>query len=256
MIDTHCHLDDQQFSADLPDVLQRSRDANVDRWMLIGYDPERWDTVIEMARTIDGMFHTLGVHPSCAQQWDDAVEARLRDQLVATSARAIGEAGLDFYRDNAPFSVQERAFSDQLTIARDLDLPVVIHMRAAEEEMLSMLSDGRPLPTLIFHSFDGTRALMDFILATRSYVGVGGLATRQKTVALRELLTRVPMDRILLETDSPYLVPARQKDRRNQPAHVATIATMMAATFGMTPAALASQTTANAEQVFGLTHDK
>lgn len=255
MIDTHCHLDDDQFAHDLEHVLQRSRDAGVNRWILIGYDPDRWDQAIDLASHHEGMSHTLGVHPACAHVWNDITALRLREQLATSGACGIGEAGLDFYRDNAPYDIQARAFGAQLEIAADLNVPVVIHMRAAEQEMLQILSDGRSLPTLIFHSFDGSDKLMDFVLATGSYVGIGGLATRQGSVELRSLLTSVPMERILLETDSPYLVPARQKDRRNQPAHIATIAAMMADVLGTDPPTLAAQTTRNAERVFGLTDD-
>jgi TatD DNase family protein len=175
--------------------------------------------------------------------------------LATSGACGIGEAGLDFYRDNAPYDVQAKAFGAQLEIAVELGLPLVIHMRAAEDDIIRILSDGRTLPTLIFHSFDGGEKLMSFALETGSYVGVGGLATRQGSVGLRLLLTNVPMERILLETDSPYLVPAREKDRRNQPAHIATIASMMADVLGTDPQTLAAQTTENAERVFGLTND-
>lgn len=255
MIDTHCHLDDHQFANDLDDVLDASRRANVSRWVLIGYDPDRWEDAISLANQCEGMAHTVGVHPSCAEQWSDEVALRLTDLAVSSNAVGIGEAGLDFYRDNASSDVQAVAFTGQLQIAVDLSLPVIIHMRDAEAELLEVLSSAPRLPTLIFHSFEGTEKLMDFALDTGSYVGVGGLATRQKSDKLRTLLSCVPMERILLETDSPYLVPARQKDRRNQPAHIATIATMMAAYFGTTPQLLAQATTTNAERVFGLRND-
>lgn len=255
MIDTHCHLDDHQFANDLDEVLQNSRQSNVSRWVLIGYDPDRWDDAILMSNQNDGMVHTLGVHPACAEQWSDEIALRLVDTVRASKAVGIGEAGLDFYRDNAPLEIQSAAFAAQLDIAHELQLPIVIHMREAEPEMLELLQSRSQLPTLIFHSFDGSNRLMDFAIESGSFVGIGGLATRQKSDMLREQLQRVPMERILLETDSPYLVPARQKDRRNQPAHIATIASMMAAHLGTTPDHLAALTTANAERVFGLTHE-
>lgn len=255
MIDTHCHLDDHQFADDLAAVIARSREANVNQWVLIGYDPLRWKDAVKLAASIPGMRHTLGVHPACAEQWSEEIAHLLQQEAMATRAVAIGEAGLDFYRDNAPLEVQAPAFTGQLQVARQLGLPVIIHMRDAEDEMLELLRAETDLPTLIFHSFDGTGKLMDYVIETGSYVGIGGLATRQKSEALRAQLTRVPTDRILLETDSPYLVPARQKHRRNQPAHIATIADMMGEHLGMTPASLAAHTTENAIRVFGLNHD-
>lgn len=255
MVDTHCHLDDRQFANDLFEVLENARRANVLQWVLIGYDPHRWDDVVELSRQHAGLSHSLGVHPAEAEQWTDTLATQLVDLARETGAVAIGEAGLDFYRDNAPLAVQERAFVGQLDIAADLDLPLVIHMRDAEEEVIRILSTAERLPTLIFHSFDGSARLRDFALDLGGYVGVGGLATRQSSEDLRALLAAVPMERLLLETDSPYLVPARQKIRRNEPAHIATIAGMMAQYLGTSPEELAAQTTANARHVFGLSND-
>lgn len=255
MTDTHCHLDDQQFESDLEYVISASRAANVKSWILIGYDPARWSGATALSASTDGMYHSLGVHPALATAWDNTVAQRLRHELVESKAVAVGEAGLDFYRDNAPIDIQEPAFVGQLHIAAELDLPLIIHMRDADTDILRILRSEANLPRLVFHSFDGGAEVMDFVLESQSWVGVGGLATRQKSSDLRELLARVPSDRLLLETDSPYLVPAKQKDRRNQPSMVAVIATMIAEYLEMTPEELARTTTANAEHLFGLTHD-
>lgn len=255
LIDTHCHLDDHQFTNDLDAVLANSRAVNVNQWVLIGYDPERWRSAIDLTRQHDGMYIALGVHPACAQQWSETTPGLLGNLAQSAGAVAIGEAGLDFYRDNAPLDIQEQAFVDQLQLAHELGLPLIVHMRDAEEQMLRILRAMPHLPTMVFHSFDGSAKLMDFALETGSYVGIGGLATRQKSDELRMLLARVGTNRIVLETDSPYLVPARQKDRRNQPAHVATVAEMMAPYLGMTPQELAVCSTANAMHLFGMKND-
>jgi TatD DNase family protein len=251
MIDTHCHLDDPSFAEDLDEVLAASRRAGVTRWILIGYAPGRWDDVAAMADGIAGMAYTLGVHPSHAQEWTPEIETRLRGALAESSAVAVGEFGLDFYRDNAPFEVQKTAMVGQLRIARDLGLPAIFHMRDAEEEMLKILDEQEALPRMVFHSFDGSARLTDWILEHEAWVGVGGLATRQKSEGLREELRRIPLDRLVLETDSPYLVPARQKDRRNVPAHVRTVAGLLAELFDMTLDDIAHATTRNAEDLFG-----
>ncbi len=255
MIDTHCHLDDHQFESDLEYVISASRTANVRRWILIGYDPVRWPSAIALSASTDGMYHSLGVHPALATVWDDTVAQRLRQELVESKAVAVGEAGLDFYRDNAPLDIQEPAFVGQLRIAAEIGLPLIIHMRDANADIIRILRSEATLPRLVFHSFDGSTEVIDFVIESQSWVGIGGLATRQKSSELREMLARVPSDRLLLETDSPYLVPAKQKDRRNQPSMVAVIATMMAETLETTPEELARTTTANAEHLFGLPHD-
>lgn len=251
MIDTHCHLDDAAFADDLDSVLDSSRAANVVGWILIGYAPDRWGSVIEMAKGIPGMSHTLGVHPSHSGEWDDSMAIQLRDRLQSSGAVAVGEFGLDFYRDNPPLEVQREAMIGQLAVARDIALPAVFHMRSAETEMLDILASQRELPRMLFHSFEGTSALADFIVDRGAFVGVGGLATRQRSVDLREQLRRIPLDSIVLETDSPYLVPARQKDRRNVPAHVRTVALFLADFYGIPVHDLISQTTRNAERLFG-----
>lgn len=251
MIDTHCHLDDGAFASDLDSVLESSRAAGVCAWILIGYAPDRWQHASDMARDIPGMAHALGVHPSHAREWSPTVGDRLRDMLTSTGAVAVGEFGLDFFRDNAPIEIQREALIGQLAIARDLGLPAIFHMRDAEDEMLDVIEAEPALPRMVFHSFDGGSRLTRFILDHDAFVGVGGLATRQKSVALREQLRAIPLSRIILETDSPYLVPARQKDRRNVPGHVRTVATFLADFHGVTIDEIASATTANAEHLFG-----
>lgn len=251
MIDTHCHLDDPSFGDDIDAVLQASRNVGVHAWIIVGFAPDRWNSAIRMARDIEGLAHMLGVHPANAREWNDDTANRLRHLLGSTGARAVGEIGLDFYRDNAPYEIQRRAFVDQLQIARDLALPVVFHMRDAEDEMLEILEQERDVPRMVFHSFDGSERLTRFILAHDAVVGVGGLSTRQKSEQLREQLRRIPLSSMILETDSPWLIPARQKARRNTPAQVRTVATFLADHLGCTLQDVARETTATAESVFG-----
>lgn len=251
MIDTHCHLDDDAFAKDLDNVLESSRNAGVRAWLLIGYAPDRWGQVAAMSASISGMSHSFGVHPSHARKWSAEVEQRLWDGLESTGAVAVGEFGLDFFRDNASLEIQRNAMIGQLRVAREIDLPAIFHMRDAEDEMLQILEAETTLPRMVFHSFDGSSRLVDFILAHDAVVGVGGLATRQKSEALRQQLRRIPLGSIILETDSPYLVPARQADRRNVPSHVRTVAEFLADFYDMPFEDIARITTHNAEAMFG-----
>lgn len=251
LIDTHCHLDDPSFLEDLDKVLSSSRDAGVVAWIMVGFSPAHWDAAMRMSTEIPGMAHMLGVHPSHAAEWNDDIRRRLADALVASKSRAIGEIGLDFYRDNAPLAVQERALVDQLDLARELDLPVVFHLRDAEPQMLAILERQPSLPRMVFHSFDGTARLTRFILDLNAYVGVGGLATRLKSEAIRAQLRDIPLGSMVLETDSPYLVPARQKVRRNTPANISIIAGFLAELLDCSVDEVARQTTLTSESIFG-----
>jgi TatD DNase family protein len=193
----------------------------------------------------------LGVHPSSADAWSDDTRAALRRQIEETGAVAIGEIGLDFLRRAPEPDVQRRALIEQLDLALECDLPVVIHMRESEAELLRLLTDRTTLPPLLFHSYDGGPELTDFILATGSFVGVGGLATRQKSGRLRAELQRIPLAQIVLETDAPYLIPARQRGRRNTPAQVRTVASFLANLTANDDETISTTTTRNAFTYFG-----
>ena len=251
LVDTHCHLDDIAFSGDLADVLQESRDAGVVAWINVGFSPDRWDAAMSMAREIPGMGHMLGLHPGHAEEWNEKTRKSLIKALVDSRARAVGEIGLDFYRDNATLGVQRRALIDQMDIAREMDLPVVFHLRDAEEQMLEILEREKVLPRMVFHSYDGTERLTRFINDHGAVVGVGGLATRQKSTTLREQLRKIPLKAMVLETDAPYLVPARQKVRRNTPARLRIVADFLAHHLGVAIEDVARETTMTAESIFG-----
>jgi len=251
LIDTHCHLDDESFAEDLDQVLAESVRAGVRGWINVGFEPARWASTIDLAERTPGMSIMLGVHPSSADAWSDQTRSTLRRRIEETGAVAIGEIGLDFFRPVPDPAVQRRAFIEQLDLALECDLPVVIHMRESEAVMLRLLTDRTTLPPLLFHSYDGGPELTDFILVTGSFVGVGGLATRQKSERLRAELQRIPLAQIVLETDAPYLIPARQRGRRNTPAQVRTIASFLANLTENDDETISTTTTRNAFTYFG-----
>ena len=249
-VDTHCHLDDQAFAADLDDVLARSRQAGVTHWINVGFNPDRWAGSIVLAERYAGMDFMLGVHPGDASCWTGSVPSDLERTIAVSRPVAIGEIGLDFFRGETNVHQQVQAFNDQLDLAMVANLPVVIHMRDAERQVLETLSARRELPRLLFHSFDGSTSLTDWVIASGAFVGVGGLATRSKSTALREQLARLPIDRLVLETDSPYLVPNGFKHRRNTPESIPRIATMLGTLLDRPLADIAAHTTANAGRFF------
>ncbi|MEJ7900226.1 MAG: TatD family hydrolase [Thermomicrobiales bacterium] len=249
-VDTHCHLDDDSFGADLDAVLDRSRALGVSRWINVGFNPDRWQPSIDLADRYSGMSFMLGLHPGDAARWTDDVQADLRELAERVPLVAIGEIGLDFYRGETNGEEQVAAFQAQLDLALEHSLPATIHMRSAEHQILEVLNSRRRTPPLVFHSFDGSQELTNWILANDAYVGVGGLATRTKSHLIHQQIRRLPVDRLLLETDSPYLVPNGFKHRRNTPESITRIASFVATLLDTDVGHIASQTTRNAERCF------
>jgi len=249
-VDTHCHLDDDSFGTDLDDVLERSRRLGVRRWINVGFNPDRWQPSIELAARHPGMSFMLGVHPGDADRWNEQVQSDLRQLVDRHRPVAIGEIGLDFYRGETNVDQQVAAFNAQLNLALEHSLPAAIHMRSSELLVLDVLRSRPRTPRLVFHSFDGSEALTGWIVANDAYAGVGGLATRTKSQHIHRQLKRLQLERLLLETDSPYLVPNGFKHRRNTPESVPKIAEFLAKLLDTDVESVASQTTRNAERFF------
>ena len=251
-VDTHTHLDDPAFDRDRDEVLAAAQAAGVARIVNIGYRPARWRTTIALAERHPFVAMALGVHPHHADEFTADTADHLAATVVRCGAVAIGEIGLDYFRDGPDATIQRRAFAAQLELAQWLDRPIVVHQRAAEADLIEVLTNFSDLPPLVLHSFDGSRRLAR-LAAERGYVvGVGGLATRAASAELRDVLASVPVEAIVLETDSPYLTPAGAQDRRNTPANVPLIAARLASVWGLTPAELACRTSETAKRVFNL----
>lgn len=252
LIDTHCHLDDDAFDNDLSAVIDSARSVGVDRFINIGYDPGSWGRTLALAAQYPGISYVLGIHPNSAEQWSSDTKGALVRLLERESPVAIGETGLDFFREHADHDAQRQAFREQLELARTFGLPVVIHMRGAvEAEIMETLRDF-PDVRAILHSFDGSAELRAFLLDRGDAFGVGGLMTRASSGELREVLKGVPVESIVLETDSPYLIPKGAKDRRNTPASVSIVAEALAKLLERDVHDVARITTENAHRVFGL----
>jgi TatD DNase family protein len=250
-VDTHAHLDEPAFDHDRDAVLATAAAAGVRRVINVGYRPERWRTTIELVRASPLVRHMLGLHPQHAGEWS----RRTRDALIAlvdsTAPVAIGEIGFDFFRDGPDASIQNAAFHDQVAIAAERGLPIVIHQRAAEDALISALTSNHDARQVLLHSFEGTNRLADLANDRGCYVGVGGLATRAGSEGLRQTLQAISLDRVVLETDSPYLTPAGVQARRNTPANIPLIAERLAPIWGVDHATFAAATTRNAERFFG-----
>ncbi len=255
LVDTHAHLDDGRLRGDLGGVLARARAAGVGQVVAIGTTAQDSGDVADLAEEHPGVFAAVGVHPNEAADadprsgWARVVGLAARPRVVA-----IGETGLDRHRDRTPFPVQQHWFGLHLDLARDRDLPVVIHSREAEDDILAQLAAlGRPIRGVL-HSFTGdwdrARSFLDLGL----YLSFAGMLTfaNRALDPLREAAARAPLDRVLVETDSPYLTPHPFRGQVNEPARVALSAARLAELRGLTPEELARATTANARRLFAL----
>jgi TatD DNase family protein len=252
IVDTHTHLDDAAFDADRDSVIEASRVAGVRHFINIGYAPDRWESSRLLNERHPDIDVALGLHPQLAGRFDAALLRALGSAIEAISPVAVGETGFDFSRTAPLFEEQQKAFHGQLEIAAATGLPVIVHQRDASDALITELDTWPNLAPIVLHSFDGTQRLADWARERGCFVGIGGLATRQSSQTLRELLVRIPVDRLLLETDSPYLAPPGSGSRRNNPANLPGIATALGPLWNLNGEELCRLTSRNAVGLFGL----
>jgi TatD DNase family protein len=257
MIDSHCHLADEAFAADLEEVVRRARDAGLERAFVIlaAGDANEAARAARVETLWPDVRCAIGVHPHSAHAFAgrvDEVASVVRTQLDATpSARAIGEIGLDYHYDFSPRDVQHGVFRAQVRLARERRLPVVIHTREADEDTIAILrEEGGGEVTGVLHCFTGTPALRDAGLALGLYISVAGILTFPKAQDLRDTVRAVPVERLLTETDSPFLAPVPHRGKRNEPAHVARVVEALANVQNMDAGELGRRTAANFHTLF------
>ncbi len=265
LIDSHAHMDDKAFEADRPEVLRRAREAGVAAVVTIGVadSPAGIEAAVRLAETIPDepdmpvLFATVGVHPHDARRLEPAWYDRLAELARRPKVVGIGEIGLDYHYMHSPKDVQRKVFEGQLDLARRLGLPVVIHSREAEEETLAILeaaareAEGGRLRGVV-HCFSGSEAMARRVLDLGLHLSFTGVVTFPKAETLREIARKVPLERLLVETDCPYLAPVPYRGKRNEPARVVHVAEALAATFGRPVEEIAEATTHNAVDLFRL----
>ena len=257
MIDSHCHLADDAFAADLEAVIARARAGGLERTLII-LEAGNLKEAAQAARVAELWPDTrvaIGVHPHQAHQFADHPERAadvVRDQVASTpDARAIGEIGLDYHYDFSPRDVQQRVFTAQVRLARELDRPVVIHTREADEDTVRILqTEGAQELRGVIHCFTGTPRLAEACLALGFLISLAGIITFPKAGELRDTVRRLPADRVLAETDSPFLAPVPYRGKRNEPAHVAHVIAALADLLHVGREELARLTTANFHSLF------
>lgn len=231
----------------------RAAEAGVGRLIVPAIDLDNTRAVLALAEQFEGIYAAVGVHPNSAAGWQDDWLDELRDFARHRKVVAIGEIGLDYYWDKTPADMQRRAFFLQLVLAAELALPVIIHNREASTDVIEQLAasplNGSERPGVL-HSFSGDWAMAEAALEMGFYLGFTGPLTYKKADQLREIAARVPLDRILIETDSPYLTPQPFRGRRNEPAYVRMVAERLADLRGLSLEDIAQITTANAERLF------
>ena len=248
LVDAHCHLGDGAFDADREAVLARARAAGVSHVVVIGTTLEDSERAAALAQGRPGLSATAGVHPHEARTWSEDSAARLRALLARPEVVAVGETGLDYHYDHSPRAAQRRAFESQLALAAELGKPVVVHARDADDDLAALLGGVRA--TVVLHSFSAGPKVFAAGMAIGAYFSFSGMITfRNWTSSVR--LSDCPADRLLVETDAPYLAPAPHRGRRNEPAFVREVALALARARGEPFAAVAQQTTANARRAFG-----
>src|SRR5262245_9923753 len=251
LVDTHCHLADPAFDADRDAVLARARSAGITHVLVIGESLDGSARAAALAHERRGLSATAGVHPHEAASWSPDTRGRVRALLAAPGVVAVGETGLDYHYLHSPRAVQREAFEAQLALGAELGKPVVVHARDADDDMAAMLRALAPRPPLVvLHSFSSGDQVWDVGLSIDAYFSFSGMITF-KNWTRTDRLTACPPDRLLLETDAPYLAPVPHRGQRNQPAFVREIAERAAALRGETLETLAQRTTANARRCFG-----
>ena len=249
LIDSHCHLDGEPFDADRDAVIERARAAGVGRMLAIGTGdgPPDLEAGIRLADKYPFIYATVGVHPHEAAKATPEIMARLRALAAHAKVVAIGEIGLDYHYDFSPRDVQRSVFIEQLQLAAEAAKPIVIHTREAWDDTLQLLAQYPPGAGGIMHCFTGGPAEAAQALALGFHLSFGGVITFPKSQAVRDAAALVPEDRLLVETDAPYLAPVPHRGKRNEPAYIVETVRKLAEVRGTTPEAIAEATTRNFE---------
>ncbi len=260
-VDTHCHLILDSFEADLEEVLERAREADVRRIVVPGIDLPTSRKAVSLAEATPGLHAAVGIHPHHAAAWSEAAGDELRDLCASPAVVAIGEIGLDYYREHAPRGTQLEALRAQLDLAGDLQLPVILHNRNSVEDLLNELEawtmhlpEGNRTRPGVLHAFSGGRKAGQRATGVGFYIGVGGPLTYPNADGQREVTAQLPLSNLLIETDAPYLAPQPRRGKRNEPAFVRFVGATLATVRGIEVNEIAERTSSNAAQLFGWNH--
>lgn len=253
LTDSHTHLNAEQFQEDQDEVIQRARDAGVTRMVNVGFNRETIPSSIALAEKYDFIYTTVGWHPVDAIDMMPGDLEWIESLCAHEKVVAIGEIGLDYYWDKSPRDVQQRVFREQIRLARKLQMPIVIHNRDAHQDILTILKEEKASEVGgIMHCFSGSWETAKQCLDMNFHISFGGPVTFKNAKQPKEVLAQVPLDRLLIETDAPYLTPHPFRGKRNESAYVRLVAETAAEIRGLTLEELAEITTNNAIRLLGL----
>ena len=267
LVDTHCHLDFHQFDNDLEDVISRAYDEKINTIINPGINIRNSQSAIKLAESYKQVYAAVGVHPNEAHSWNSADGYHIKEIAKTQKVIAIGEIGLDYYRDSTPYKIQKEVFQNQLEIAADLELPVIIHSRSASQndqkvfaELLGILDswtskleqEDSPLANRpgVLHSYSGTLDMAMRAIKMNFFIGVTGPVTFRNARKLQNMISSIPIEFILTETDAPFLTPHPYRGKRNEPKHVKLIAEKIAELHQLSFQDVESTTYKNAQRLF------
>ncbi|AKG75158.1 TatD family hydrolase [Salinicoccus halodurans] len=253
LIDTHVHLNADQYDEDLEAVMQRAEEAGVEKMVVVGFDRKTIERTMELMEKYENVYGVIGWHPVDAVDCTDEDLDWIESLSVHEKIVGIGETGLDYHWEKSPHDVQKEVFKKQIALARRVKLPIIIHNRNATEDCIEILkSEGAHEIGGIMHAFSGDESDADTIIDMNFYVSLGGPVTFKNAQEPKDIAVHVPIEKLLVETDAPFLTPHPYRGKRNEPAYVKLVAEKIAELRGMTYEDLAAQTTKNAETLFGI----
>lgn len=247
LVDSHCHLDFPDFAEELPAIVARAREAGVSHLVTISTRVKRFDQIRSIAERFDNVFCSVGTHPHQAAEEPDVTTAELVALAAHPKVVAIGEVGLDYHYDNSPREAQAHGFHTHIAAARETGLPLVIHAREADDDVAAILEaeSAKGAFPFLLHCYTGGADLAHRAVALGGYVSFSGVITFKNSAALRDLAAALPAERLLVETDAPFLAPTPHRGKRNEPSFVRETAKVLAAARGTTLEEIAARTTQN-----------
>ena len=249
-VDSHCHLDFPELAEDLPDILKSMDQNHVGRALVVAVSKPEWGRIMAMAESHSALYASVGVHPDYPDTEEPTVES-LVDAAQHPKVVAIGETGLDYYRGSEPFDWQRERFRVHIRASRQCDLPLIIHTRSAAEDTLRIMAEeGAQAPGGVMHCFTETWEVAKRAMDLNFYISFSGIVTFRNAVELQEVARRVPLERMLIETDAPFLAPVPYRGKRNDPSKVKHVAEKIADLRGISVAEVQERTTANFFELF------